>query len=52
MGVRGGVGRIVVRAQVGLDFDDAAGQPSGAGAVREDLAEQPRGDLLRRGLKK
>jgi hypothetical protein len=52
MRVRGGVRGRVMGAKVGFDFDDAAGQPSGASAVREDFAEQAWGYVLRWGLEK
>jgi hypothetical protein len=49
--MRGGVGRVVVRAQVGFGFDDVAGQKVGAGAMHEYLAEEARSYQLGRGLK-
>jgi hypothetical protein len=51
MGVRRGVGRIVVRAEIGFDFDDAAGKVLRAVLVfdpmDEDLAEQARSHDVR-----
>jgi len=52
MGVGGGVCRVVMRAEVGFHFDDAASYDPTFGAVDEELAEQAWGDKLRRGLEK
>jgi len=51
MGVSGRVGRVVVRAQVGFDFDDPPCQHAGVRSMRENLAQQARGYMLRRSLK-
>lgn len=52
MGVGGGVGWCIVRAQIRFDFNDAASQDAGAGAMDEQFPKQPWGGQLRRHLKK
>ena len=52
IGVGGGVGRNIVRPQIGLRFHDPAGKQTETSAVQEQFAQQPRGDLIRRRLKK
>jgi len=49
--VRRGIGGSLVRSQVGFDFDDASGYPSGSGAASEHFAEQPTGYALWRRFK-
>ena len=51
MGVGGGIGRVVVRPEVGFDFDDAAGkEPASSVQWTRSLPEQARSHQLRRGL--
>jgi hypothetical protein len=40
VGVGGGVGRIIVRAEIGLGFHDAAGEEAGVGSMDQELAQQ------------
>src|SRR5271163_4479367 len=53
VGVGGGVGVRIMGAEIGFDFDDAAGEGLGAiyWIVDEELAEQARGDDLGGGEK-
>ena len=46
------IGRVVVRAHVGLDFDDSARDESSGGSMDQQFSEQARSNLVRRGLKK
>jgi len=46
IGMSGRVGWIVVRAEVGFDFDNATSKDAGSGFVRKDFPEQARGHLL------
>lgn len=50
VGVGSGVGWSVVGAEVSFDLDDAAGEGGAADAVDQQLAEETRGDELRRVL--
>ena len=50
MRVGGGVGARIVRAEVGFDLDDAAGEQAGAGAMGKYFAEETRSDALGRGF--
>jgi hypothetical protein len=40
VGVCGGVGRVVVGAEIGLRFHDAAGEDAGGGTVDQELAQK------------
>jgi len=51
IGVGGRVGWIFVRAEVGFNLHNAAGEPAGAGAMRQYFAQEARGNLLWRGFK-
>lgn len=46
MRVGGGIGRVVVRAEIGLDLDDASGDQAMFGLVDEELAEEFGSDEL------
>jgi len=50
IGVSRRVGRIVVRTEIGLDFDDASGHHTTLGSVDQQLAEQAGRDQFRRAV--
>jgi hypothetical protein len=52
IGMRGGVGRCVVRTQVGLDLDNAANNGPPTGHADQQLSKQPWGNKLGRRFKK
>jgi hypothetical protein len=47
MRVRGRIGRVVVRSQVSFDFNDPSCQYAVVRPMRENLAQQAWGDVLR-----
>jgi hypothetical protein len=45
--VGGGVGRVVVGAEISLDLHHAAGEKAGIGLVNQELAQKPGRDAFR-----